>query len=99
MFRRPNVDLFLGVPFKGQHMGSFLRQIEELLFGLKFLDGASKAFLGLFHLFYVSGRSVPTKDVARFISQRVESKKKPAILSLFCRKSRLFLESETSSSL
>src|SRR5712664_117976 len=94
MLRRPNVDFSLGVPFKGQHMGRFLREIEELLLGLKFLNGAPKAFLGLFHLFDVSGRSVPAKDVARFISQRVESKEEPAILPSPFKEACLVLERE-----
>ena len=75
-------------------MGSFLREIEELLLGLKFLDGAPKTFLGLFHVFYISGRSVPAKDVARIISQRVESKKEPAILSSPFKEACLVLERE-----
>ena len=75
-------------------MGSFLREIEELLLGLKFLDGAPKTFLGLFHVFDVSGRSVPANYVACFISQRVESKEEPAILSSPFKEARLVLERE-----
>ena len=75
-------------------MGRFLREIEELLFGLKFLDSAPKTFLGHFHVFYVCGRSVPAKDVARFISQRVESKEEPAILPSPFKEARLVLERE-----
>src|SRR6266403_5764629 len=94
MLRRPNVDFSLWVPFKGQHMRRFLREIEELLLGLKFLDGAPKTFLGHFHFFYVSGRSVPAKDVACFISQRVESEEEPAILPSPFKEARLVLERE-----
>src|SRR5258705_9530231 len=94
MFRRPNVDLFLGVPFKGQHVGSSLREIEEFLFALQFLDGAPKTLVSLFHVFDVSCRRVPPKYVARFISQRVESKQEPAVLSVSFKESRLVLERE-----